>query len=69
MAIVLTPWWIYLPLARLSGELDEYMARARDPHGKYAGEGQVSDDAREWYQKVQSFVKSWIETHLPEAAS
>jgi len=69
MAIVMTPWWVYLPLARLSGELNEYMTRGKDPHGKYAGEGQVSDNAKEWYLKVQSFVASWIDTHFQEASS
>jgi len=61
MAIVVTPWWIYLPLARLSGELDEYMTRGRNPRGKYAEEGQTSTSPREWHRQMQDFVSGWIQ--------
>lgn len=63
-AIVLTPWWVYLPLARLTGELDEYMTRGRDPHGKYANEGQTSESPREWHRQMQNFVRRWVESNV-----
>lgn len=33
MATYLTPWWIYLPMVKLTGEIEEYMAIAGQ--GKY----------------------------------
>jgi hypothetical protein len=30
MAFVLTPAWLYMPMAKASGELQEYMDRSRD---------------------------------------
>jgi hypothetical protein len=58
-AIVITPWWLYLPLARASGELTEYMTRGQDPTGKYAKEGQDATTPRAWYAQVQNFVRGW----------
>ncbi len=64
LAIVLTPWWIYLPLARLSGELEEYRALGRDPRGKYAGEGQTGQTARAWHAQMQQFVAHWVKQEM-----
>lgn len=61
MAIVLTPWWIYLPLAKLSGELNEYMG-----HPKYAYEGQKSSNPRVWHREMQQFVERWLSEALNE---
>lgn len=57
LAITLTPAWLYLPLARLSGELVEYMlgANARTPA--------VNRDAKRWYNDVQSYCECWALEH------
>lgn len=57
LAITLTPGWLYLPLARLSGELVEYMEGkgARTPAGERT--------PKEWYQDVQYYCKEWAITH------
>jgi hypothetical protein len=64
LAIVLTPWWVYLPLAWLSGELEEYRALGRDPRGKYAGEGQTGQTARAWHAQMQRFVAQWVKQEI-----
>ena len=57
LAIGLTPWWLYLPLARLSGELAEYMqdAGARTPAGNRG--------PQVWYRDVQAYCTAWAQVH------
>jgi hypothetical protein len=66
LAFVLTPGWLYLPLARASGELREYIDRSKD---RQAGSeyftptewSQVnSQDPREWLKGLQSFTYRWV---------
>jgi len=57
LAIALTPGWLYLPLSRLSGELEEYMLgqNARTPaNGK---------SPQEWYKTIQQYCKAWVYKH------
>ena len=69
LAFVLTPAWIYLPMARATGELNEYMVRARE---RQAGSVHFTDeesrqlrssDAREWLKGLKSYTRRWIEQH------
>jgi hypothetical protein len=66
LAFALTPSWLYLPLARASGELWEYIERSKD---RQAGSeyftpaewSQVnSQDPREWLKGLQSFTYRWV---------
>lgn len=66
LAFVLTPPWLYLPLARASGELWEYIERSKD---RQAGSecftpaewSQVnSQNPREWLNGLQSFTYRWV---------
>ena len=67
LAIVLTPWWIYLPLARLSGELSEYMREDLHDGGKYDGEGHVLDGgSRAWLESVQDYLRGGLRRELPD---
>src|SRR5215469_542220 len=69
LAFVLTPAWLYLPLARASGELWEYMERSRncqagDEHftdEKWAGV--TSTDPRRWLRGLQSYTHRWVQKH------
>ena len=71
LAFVLTPPWLYLPLARASGELWEYIERSKD---RQAGSeyftpaewSQVnSQNPREWLHGLQSFTYRWVvKNHL-----
>lgn len=59
LSFATTPRWLYLLLARASGELDEYMKAARS--GKYAKEQQAADDPRDWYDNVKRFVERYCD--------
>lgn len=67
LAIALTPAWLYLPLARLSGELPEYMAlaeqRAAAGEPKYASMKVTTSDAARWYADVQRYMVEWVKAH------
>lgn len=62
MAIKLTPWWLYIPLAKLSGELSEYMhaKHARTPAGKRS--------PREWLEHIQHRCGKWAENNKNKAS-
>ena len=57
LAIALTPAWLYLPLARASGELEEYMLgqNARTPAGLRSPD--------HWFQDVQRYCEQWTIEH------
>ena len=66
---MLTPDWLYLPLARASGELTEYMSRARE---RQAGNDHFtpeeaaqlgSADAKIWLQGLKSYTLRWVMEH------
>jgi len=67
LAIALTPSWLYLPMVRATGELNEYMAHAkrhREAHmdGSEAAEV-TSINARSWHAGVQSYCRRWALEH------
>ena len=72
LAIVLTPAWLYLPMARATGEIKEYMALAKahtaagEP--KYASTQVTTSDEARWYADVQEYLRRWVETHKDGAA-
>lgn len=61
LVVVLMPWWLYVPLARLSGELSEYMTGqggrtpAKDPCS-WAGQ-------RAWLREVHKYLRGWVSAH------
>jgi hypothetical protein len=69
LATALTPWWFYLPVATLSGEIDEYMERAkiqiRANEAVNAGEraGLTSGQKRAWYSCLQQYLTRWAWAH------
>jgi hypothetical protein len=66
LAFVLTTAWLYLPLARATGELWEYMqgSRERQPSGeRFTDEewaGVTSPDPREWLRGLLSYTQRWV---------
>ena len=66
LAFVLTPGWLYLPLARASGELAEYMewSRERQPGSEYFTPAESarlrSSNPREWLDGLQSYTYRWV---------
>jgi hypothetical protein len=78
MAIVLTPAWLYLPLTRRTGELEEYMRRSEQKEGaKYATMVNYASEDRQWYENMRAYIRRWVDEHkdgradtwTPEAAS
>lgn len=66
MAIVLEPWWLYIPRAVLSGEIEEYikgLPRLR-AEPLTAEEVEVSyQGLKGWYQTIQRYLDRWIVEH------
>lgn len=69
LALALTPWWLYLPMVRATGEIHEYLAHARH---RVQGNEAVSDDERRrltsgderaWFDGVQSYMRRWVAAH------
>ena len=68
LAFVLTPAWLYLPMARLSGELREYMRVSSE---RQLG-GRVSNfelsllkspNPQVWLEGLKLYTRRWIEQH------
>jgi hypothetical protein len=69
LAIALTPAWLYLPMVRATGELEEYLDRA---HRRAASNEKLTDEERReatsnnaerWYAGVQTYMRRWVEEH------
>ena len=58
-AFALTPRWLTLLLTKATGEIWEYMARARS--GKYSVYAIGTNNAKEWHKDVKSYMSVWIE--------
>jgi len=66
LAIVLTPSWLYLPMANWSGEIWEYMKLAKassERDGKYVSMNIYSDDQRVWFENVKTYLRAWLKQH------
>jgi hypothetical protein len=68
LAFVLTPAWLYIPMARLSGELREYMRVSSE---RQLG-GRVSNfelsllksrNPQVWLEGLKLYTRRWIERH------
>lgn len=60
LAIALTPAWLYLPLVHLSGEIEEYMGKARERHSDMSID---LSSPRAWYAGVQDYCRRWAYEH------
>lgn len=68
LAFVMTPGWLYLPMARASGELAEYMrvASARQSGGQFSNFELSLLRCRNpevWLEGLKSYTRRWIEKH------
>ncbi len=67
LVVYYTPWWLYLPLARATGEIYEYMAQSAAP----ADRGTISTQAcpfRAWYAGLQQELKGWADRYAGNSA-
>jgi hypothetical protein len=62
MSFVMMPWWVYLPLAWLSGSLREYMDNGR-------GMGEPTVGYREWHRALCSKTLEWVVCTLQRPAA
>lgn len=61
MAFVLTPCWLYLFLARLSGEVDEYVAKSKgDGKYAYAHSNLTTLNQQLWYEQSRRTLLTWV---------
>jgi len=64
LVFVIEPWWMYLPRARLSGELREYLDLARrGDRTKYTSQEIDTTSGRTWHRDVQAFSREWVRRH------
>ena len=69
LAFVLTPGWLYLPMARMTGELAEYMAKSRDRQAGCAAFTATeriqleSGQPAQWLEGLQSYTRRWVKEH------
>jgi len=52
LALVMTPCWLFLFLARLCGSLPEYVALSRE-------KGEATGNLGEWHKKLQEGMREW----------
>ena len=60
LALVLTPTWLYVPMARATGEIHEYM---RDYQSSNPGAPPHAGDMRRWHTNMREYVRQWVEEH------
>jgi len=72
LAVVLEPWWLYLPRVWLSGELWEYMALAGgkndskykgEPNSEYVSMQLDTGTIRGWHRGMTAYLKDWVDEH------
>jgi hypothetical protein len=66
LAITLPPRWLYLPLARATGEIREYMAKSdrnNETGGKYASAHLTLTDEESWHRDMCDYMRRWVEEH------
>lgn len=68
LAITLTPRWLYLPLARATGEIHEYMKCSAQKEGegpaKYAAMKLRTDNQKQWHGDMCDYLRRWVDAHM-----
>lgn len=70
LSFALTPRWLYLPMVNLTGEIHEYLGRAKTADTK-AGHFKAADYSarqKEWHVELCRYMRSWVEAHKHEGA-
>ncbi len=62
LAFALTPRWLYLPMVRATGEIDEYMARARTARQTDHWDTNVETE-EQWHDRLCKYMTEWVEIH------
>lgn len=61
LSFALTPQWLYLPLVRATGELDEYLRNAQTAES--ANWNPTGYDAKVWHAALCKYMREWVEAH------
>ncbi len=61
LATALAPWWLYVPLTRLTGEIREYREVSRKGKCQFMGLRDTSD--KQWFLSVQEYFRNWVAEH------
>lgn len=62
LSFVYTPKWLYIPMAKASSEIYEYL-----DHSKYAESEHwkpTGDDINLWYDQLKIYIKNWVIEHI-----
>lgn len=61
LAIALTPWWLYLPMVRATGEIKEYQRAVKHVEDiGFAFKGNSWHEDREWFRLLQSRMVEFV---------
>lgn len=72
LSVAMEPAWLYLPRARASGELYEYMSLAGgkddskykgEPNDKYVHMKILEGTPEAWFDAVCHYLKQWVHEH------
>jgi hypothetical protein len=65
LAFALTPAWLYLPMVRLTGEIDEYLERSKAAGCATSNwpAADYSADVRLWHANLCRYMREWVEAH------
>lgn len=61
LAIVLTPSWIYVPMARATGEIKEYRSKSQQMNP--GSDAVTATTDWEWHAGVKPYVLAWVDEH------
>jgi hypothetical protein len=64
LGVALTPWWLYLPGAWLSGELAEYRLEAHRYHQRTGRGIPLAASHREWFRWVCGYLRRVAENRV-----
>lgn len=65
LAIALTPAWLYLPMVRWTGEINEYLKMAKDADatsGRFKA-GDYSANVKAWHTELCRYMREWVAAH------
>ena len=60
LAVAFTPWWIYIPFARLSGEMEEYKTLRGS---KYKFMNLETESDKKFVLMFQKYLREWAYEH------
>jgi hypothetical protein len=71
LAIALTPWWLYVPMVRATGEVGEYRSIAKHVEDikKFGGEvphplDMSFESDKKWFLQLQAHMRRWVKENV-----